>query len=277
MKAAQTAGEVGMSGVFSAIGSFWTYLTYLFDPFCGPVGIFSLFGNGTLLACGDGWGDEIAFGVKVTISVALATLPVGLLLGFLIALAAQSQEKSLRLAVGIYTTIFRGLPELLTLFIVYYGMQILLQTIGGYLGFTGPIEINAFVAGMIALSVVFSSYSSEVLLSAFRAIPKGQYEAGDALGLSRSRTMVLIIIPQLVRIALPGMTNLWVILLKDTSYVSIIGLADIVRQTGIAARVTKDAFLFYGIACLLYLILALISSIGIGYIDRWARRSEVQR
>lgn len=94
---------------------------------------------------------------------------------------------------------------------------------------------------------------------------------------SRGRTMVLIIIPQLVRIALPGMTNLWVILLKDTSYVSIIGLADIIRQTGIAARVSKEAFFFYSIACLLYLILALLSSIGIGFIDRWSRKSEVSR
>ena len=149
-----------MSGAFSAIGAFWTYVSTLLDPFCGPVGLFSLFGNGTLVACGDaGWGDEIAFGVKVTISLALATLPVGLLIGFLIALAAQSEEKSLRLATGIYTTIFRGLPELLTLFIVYYGIQMLLQSAAGYVGFTGPIEINAFVAGMVALSVVFSSAS----------------------------------------------------------------------------------------------------------------------
>lgn len=199
------------------------------------------------------------------------------MIGFLIALAAQSEEKSLRLAAGVYTTIFRGLPELLTLFIVYYGIQMLLQSAAGYVGITGPVEINAFVAGMVALSVVFSSYSSEVLLSAFKAIPKGQYEAGHALGLSRGHTMVLVIIPQLVRIALPGMTNLWVILLKDTSYVSIIGLADIVRQTGIAARVSKEAFFFYGIACLLYLILALLSSIGIGFIDRWSRKSEASR
>lgn len=199
------------------------------------------------------------------------------MISFLIALAAQSEEKSLRLAAGVYTTIFRGLPELLTLFIVYYGIQMLLQSAAGYVGITGPVEINAFVAGMVALSVVFSSYSSEVLLSAFKAIPKGQYEAGHALGLSRGHTMVLVIIPQLVRIALPGMTNLWVILLKDTSYVSIIGLADIVRQTGIAARVSKEAFFFYGIACLLYLILALLSSIGIGFIDRWSRKSEASR
>jgi polar amino acid transport system permease protein len=260
-----------MSGDFSAIFD-------TLDPFCGPAGIFSLFGSGTLVACGDaGWGDEIAFGVKITITLALATLPVGLIIGFLIALAAQSEDKLLRLAAGIYTTIFRGLPELLTLFIVYYGLQILIQSVLAGLGYEGRVEINAFVAGMLALAVVFSSYSSEVLLSAFRAIPRGQYEAGDALGFHRWRTMRLIILPQLIRIALPGLTNLWLILLKDTSYVSIIGLADIVRQTGIAARVSKEAFFFYGIACLLYLILATLSSVGLGFLERWAKRSEVTR
>jgi amine acid ABC transporter, permease protein, 3-TM region, His/Glu/Gln/Arg/opine family len=260
-----------MSGWFSALAT-------ALDPLCGPVGIFTLLGGDGLVSCGaGGWGDEIAFGVKVTITLALATLPIGLVLGFLIALAAQSEDKLLRLAVGIYTTIFRGLPELLTLFIVYYGMQLLLQGGLAWLGFEQRIEINAFLAGMIALAVVFSSYSSEVLLSAFRAIPKGQYEAGDALGLHRSRTMILVILPQLVRIALPGLGNLWMILLKDTSYVSIIGLADIVRQTGIAARVSKEAFFFYFLACLLYLALAMLSSLGLNAIERWSRRGEARR
>jgi polar amino acid transport system permease protein len=260
-----------MSGFFSA-------LTTALDPLCGPLGILSLFGQNSLVACGEaGWGDEIAFGVKVTIALALATLPVGLVIGFLIALAAQSEEKLLRLAAGIYTTIFRGLPELLTLFIVYYGLQILIQSMLASFGIEQRIEINAFLAGMVALAVVFSSYSSEVLLSAFRAIPHGQYEAGDALGLRRSRTMVLVILPQLIRIALPGLGNLWMILLKDTSYVSVIGLADILRQTGIAARVSKEAFFFYMLACLLYLVLAVVSSAGLGFVERWTRKSDARR
>ena len=137
--------------------------------------------------------------------------------------------------------------------------------------------VNAFFAGMLALSVVFSSYASEVLLSAFRAIPKGQYEAGSAVGLSRRKTMSLVIIPQLIRIALPGLSNLWLVLLKDTALVSVIGLTDILRQTGVAARVTKEAFLFYGLACLIYLVLASISSIGLNAISRWANRSEASR
>lgn len=271
-----------MGGLFSALGSLlgnlWTWISTMFDPFCGPIGVFSLLGNGTILACGDtGWGDEIAAGVKITIAVAICTLPIGLAIGFIVALGQQSQDRLLRLSAGIYTTIFRGMPELLTLFIIYYGAQILIQSVFASFGYDERIEINAFVAGMIALSVVFSAYCSEVLLSAFRAIPHGQYEAGDALGFRRWRTMLLIILPQLVRIALPGLSNLWMILLKDTSYVSIIGLADILRQTGVAVRVTKEAFFFYGLACALYLVLAVISSYGLGFIERWAKRSEASR
>jgi polar amino acid transport system permease protein len=264
--------------LFSALGSLWAWIGYVFDPLCGPAGLFTWFGQSTILACGDtGWGDEIAVGLKTTVAVALLTLPVGLVIGFLVALGQQSEEKSVRLAAGIYTTIFRGLPELLTLFIIYYGMQILIQSVLASFGYDERIEINAFVAGMIALSVVFSAYCSEVLLSAFRAIPKGQYEAGDALGFHRGRTLRLIVLPQLIRIALPGMTNLWMILLKDTSYVSIIGLADILRQTAVAVRVTKQAFFFYLLACIIYLVLAVISSYGLSYIERWAKRSEVRR
>lgn len=232
----------------------------------------------TLLGFGpEGWGDEIASGVLVTISLALATLPFGLVLGFLIALAKQSAEPSLRLAANIYTTIFRGLPELLTLFLVFYGAQIGLQKLVALFSPDATIEINAFVAGMVALGVVFSSYASEVFLSAFRAIPNGQYEGGYAIGLTGWQTMRLVVIPQLIRISLPGLSNLWLILLKDTALVSVVGLSDIIRQAGIAARVSREAFLFFGIACLLYLVMAMLSSIVFNAIERWAGKAEPMR
>lgn len=228
----------------------------------------------TLIGFGpQGWGDEILVGVGTTVTLALATLPLGLAIGFVIALGKQSEEPSLRLAANLYTTIFRGLPELLTLFLVYFGVQIGAQRLLAALGFGGQIEINSFIAGMVALGVVFSSYASEVFLSAFRAIPRGQYEGGYAIGLSWGMTMRHIILPQLVRIALPGLSNLWLILLKDTALVSVIGLTDILRQTGIAARVSKEAFLFYSVACLIFLVLAIISSFGFGAIERWAGKS----
>ena len=228
----------------------------------------------TLIGFGpEGWGDEILLGVGVTVSLALATLPFGLLVGFVVALGKQSEEPSLRLASNIYTTIFRGLPELLTLFLVYFGVQIGAQQLLALFGYTGGVSINSFVAGMIALGVVFSSYASEVFLSAFRAIPRGQYEGGYAIGLSYGKTMRLVILPQLVRIALPGLSNLWLILVKDTALVSVVGLSDILRQTSIAARVSKEAFLFFGLACLIYLALAIVSSFGIARIERWAGKT----
>ncbi|MEP0520788.1 MAG: ABC transporter permease [Hyphomicrobiales bacterium] len=230
-----------------------------------------------LLSLGpNGWGDEILAGVWVTLSLAIATLPLGLAIGFFVALGKNSEEASLRNAANIYTTIFRGLPELLTLFIIFYGLPLVIREVQGLFIDDPQIAINTFVAGMIALGVVFSSYASEVFLSAFKGIPQGQYEAGDALGLQRSQTMRLVIIPQLIRLALPGLSNLWLVLLKDTALVSVIGLSDILRQTQIAARVTKEPFLFFGTACLIYLVFSIISSFGLSNIERWTRKGEVR-
>ncbi|MEE2951604.1 amino acid ABC transporter membrane protein 1, PAAT family [Fulvimarina manganoxydans] len=231
----------------------------------------------TLLGFGPtGWGDEIAWGVVVTASLALATLPIGLVFGFLLALAKQTEDKLLKLSADIYTTIFRGLPELLTLFIVYFGVNNALQSFSRATGLP-DIALSSFVSGMVALGFVFSAFASEVFLSAFRAIPRGQYEGSSALGLSRYQTMILVVLPQLIRIALPGLGNLWMNLLKDTALVSVIGLTDILRQSQIAARVTREPFLFFGTAIVIYLVLTLLSSVAIGGIDRWTKRGEMAK
>lgn len=232
----------------------------------------------TLLSWGpEGWLDDIAYGVFVTVSLAIATLPFGLLIGFLVAVAKNSQEPSLRLAGNIYTTIFRGLPELLTLFIIFFGLQIVLQRVVQVFNPGATVDVNAFISGMVALALVFSSYASEVFLSAFRAIPRGQYEGGYAIGLTGAQTLRLVVLPQLVRIALPGLSNLWLILLKDTALVSAIGLPDTIRQAIIASRVTQQAFLFFGLVTLIYLALAIISSFGINAIERAVKRQEAGR
>jgi polar amino acid transport system permease protein len=230
-----------------------------------------------LLAFGSGgWGDELASGLLVTITLAAVTLPVGLALGFLLALAKDSDERSLVRAATIFTTIFRGLPELLTLFIVYYGGQILLQR--AFALFTDAhIEVSSFTAGVVALAVVFSSFASEVFLSAFKGIPRGQYEGAYALGLHGGQAMRLVVLPQLIRLALPGLSNLWLILLKDTSLVSVIALNDLLRNTNVAVGSTKEPFFFYTVACLIYLTLSILSSFGLGAIETWARRGEVAR
>lgn len=221
----------------------------------------------------EGWGDELATGVWLTIRLALATLPLGLAIGFLVALAKNSEEPLLRAAANVYTTIFRGVPELLTLFIVYYGGQIVIGRIVALFS-DAYVEVNGFVSGMVALGLVFSAFSSEVFLGALRGIGKGQYEAGSALGLSRLQTMRLIIAPQLIRLALPGLANLWMVLLKDTALVSVIALDDLLRKTNIAVGATKEPFFFYLVACLIYLVLAMISSLGIIRVNTWAQKGE---
>jgi polar amino acid transport system permease protein len=213
----------------------------------------------------------------VAVALALATLPIGLAIGFFIALGKQSEEPSLRLAANIYTTIFRGLPELVTLFLFFFGMPILLQHLIRLVRPDATIDVNGFVAGMIVLALIFSSYASEVFLSAFRAIPKGQYEGSYSLGLSNWQTMRKVILPQLLRIAFPGLENCWLSLLKDTSLVSVVGLAETLRNAYTAARVTRHAFLFYSVASLVFLLLAVLSSFARSAILHSLGRREAQQ
>ncbi|WP_436637379.1 ABC transporter permease [Microbaculum sp. FT89] len=223
----------------------------------------------------EGWGDEIMAGAWLTIRLAVATLPFGLVIGFLVALARNSDSRVLQALGGTFTTVFRGLPELLTLFIIYYGGQILLQKVIGL--FTDAyVEVNGFVAGMVALGVVFAAFSSEVFLAALRAISKGQIEGAHALGLNRFQTLRLVIFPQLWRYALPGIANLWLVLLKDTSLVSVIALNDLLRMTNVVVGATKEPFFFYAVACSIYLLFSIVSSFGIIWIERRAARGETR-
>ncbi len=212
-----------------------------------------------LLAFGpDGWGDEILAGLEVTLLLAVTTAPVALVLGFLLALARRSRRWWLRAFGDAFTTVFKGLPELLTLFIVYYGGQILIAKVVR-LFHDGYVEVSAFAAGVVALGVVAASYASEIFMAALGAIPRGQYEAASALGISRLAILWKVILPQVMKVALPGLGNVWLVLLKDTALVSVIALPDLLRRTQIAVGVTKEPFFFYTVALLLYLFFSLVS------------------
>jgi len=230
----------------------------------------------SLLSYGpNGWGDELLAGALITIALSLAILPVGLTAGFFIALGKQSRDPLVRIAAQIYTTIFRGVPELLTLFLVYYGAQFGLNALAQLIGW--QVQISPFVAGMVALGLVLSSYASEVFLSAFRGIPNGQYEAATALGLRRPATIGLVIFPQLIRLALPGLSNLWLNVMKDTALVSVITLNDLLRQTTVAVAATKQPFFFYIVACLIYLALSMAASAGVWRVYVWSSRGVSHR
>lgn len=215
----------------------------------------------TFLSFGpEGWGDELLAGAWITLSISLATLPFGLLLGLLIALAKRSQSWLLRQFATLYTTIFRGVPELLTLYIIYFGVQVAVTGLWRKLGFTSNIEFSPFFAGMIALGVVLAAFSAEVWLGALNSIQKGQREAASALGLTKFQAFRLVVLPQLLRVALPGLGNNWLVLLKDTSLVSVITLQDTMFIATRANVVTKEPFLFFGIALLIYLFFSILSA-----------------
>ncbi|WP_455481227.1 ABC transporter permease [Bartonella sp. B12(2025)] len=209
----------------------------------------------TLLSFSNGgWGGVILSSAGMTLSLALCCGLLGLPLGLLGAVMIRSNIKIAKATATLFSSVFRGLPELLTLFLVYYGLQNIIQIILDYLNIEIMFSINAFVAGVLALSMVLAAFSCEVWLGAFNIFDKGQYEAAKTLGLSNSTTFFRIVFPQLIRNALPGLSNNWLTLLKDTSLVSTISLVDLMRQTNLAVAATDKPMLFYLVACLLYLL-----------------------
>jgi polar amino acid transport system permease protein len=219
-----------------------------------------------------GFGDQLLQGAVITLELALSSLFVGLILGLLGASAKLSSVKAFRWIAHAYTTIIRGIPELLTVLIIYFGATTVLMAIAGLFGYDDYIEVGAFAAGVTALGLTFGAYATEVFRGALQSIPTGQHEAAIALGMGPIRKFYRIILPQVWRIALPGLGNLFLVLLKDTALVSVVGLEDIMRKANIAVSSTKQAFLFYLVAAFMYLALTIISMVFVSYMEKRASR-----
>lgn len=214
-----------------------------------------------------GFGHLLLAGTWVTLQLAFTSLVFGLLLGLVGAAAALSPIGPLRWAAVGYNTLMRGIPELLLVLIIYFGATHVIEWMTG-----AYVDIGAFTAGVIALSIAFGAYATEVFRSAMMEIPKGQREAAMALGMSRWDSFRYITLPQLWRLALPGLGNLFLVLLKDTALVSVIGLDDLMRQAYVAAGFTKLPFTFYMAAAMIYLLLTIVSMQVIQLLERWANR-----
>ncbi|MBR9829066.1 MAG: ABC transporter permease [Oceanospirillales bacterium] len=215
-----------------------------------------------------GFGDLLLSGAWVTVKLALTSLVFGLLFGLIGAAAKLSSFWPARALATLYTTFVRGIPELLLVLTIYFGGSIILMAIAEQFGYTDYIEISAFAAGVTALSIAFGAYSTEVLRGAIQAIPKGQWESAQALGMSPLKTFFRIILPQVWRLALPGLGNLFQVLLKDTALVSVIGLNDLMRQAYVATGSTNQPFTFYMAAALIYLGLTVLSTATTSWLER---------
>ncbi|MDQ0394885.1 ABC transporter permease [Labrys monachus] len=194
-----------------------------------------------------------------TLLLALSSLLVAIVLGFAAAFAKLSRSPVLRGAAGLYTFVIRGIPDLVVMLLVYYSLPALLNQFADALGFDIRFEFSPVVAGVATLGLIFGAYMTETFKSALQNIPKGQIEAAMAYGLSRRRLFLRIVLPQLVRLALPGFTNNWLVLAKATALVSLIGLQDVMFRAKGAAEATAMPFTFYLVAAGFYLAVTLAS------------------
>ena len=213
-----------------------------------------------LLAYGDtGWGDELFFATLMTVAVALAALFIGFLLAAIFTSFKLSNNRILKLIGSIYTTVFRGVPELLVIYLFFFGSSGAVMYVAKIFGYDGYIEVNAFLTGALSIGIISGAYSTEVFRGAVQSINRGQFEASEVLGLKKKIYYYKIIIPQMLRLALPNISNVWQITLKDTSLISVTGLVEIMRQSYIAAGSTRDPLFFYSFAAVLYLFLTFLS------------------
>jgi len=213
-----------------------------------------------LLAFGDtGWGDELFRATLMTIAVSITAMIIGFSFAAIFTPLKLSKYKSLNLVANIYTTVIRGVPELLVIYLFFFGGSGAIMFVASMFGYNEYIEINAFVTGSFAIGIISGAYSTEVFRGAIQSIDKGQFEAARVLGFSKFKQFYKIILPQMLRLAIPNLSNVWQITLKDTSLISVTGLVEIMRQSYIAAGSTRDPLFFYSFAAVLYLLLTFLS------------------
>ena len=158
-----------------------------------------------------------------------------------------------------YTTVIRGVPELLVIYLFFFGGSGAVMYVASIFGYNDYIEINAFITGSCAIGIISGAYSTEVFRGAIQSIDKGQFEASKVLGIKKNIQFYKVVLPQMLRLAIPNLSNVWQITLKDTSLISVTGLVEIMRQSYIAAGSTRDPLFFYSFAAVLYLLLTYFS------------------
>jgi histidine transport system permease protein len=214
-----------------------------------------------------GFGPLLLEGTWMTVKLSLLSLLVSIVLGLIGASAKLSGSAILRVPAQLYTTLIRGVPDLVLMLLIFYSLQTWLSQLTDAMEWD-YIEIDAFSAGVVTLGFIYGAYFTETFRGAILSVPRGQVEAATAYGLSRAQRFRYVVFPQMMRFALPGIGNNWQVLLKATALVSIIGLADLVKAAQDAGKSTYQLFYFLVLAALIYLLITSASNFAL----RWAER-----
>lgn len=214
-----------------------------------------------------GYGPSIFEGTILTLEVSLVSLFIAMVLGMGGALSKLSRSAVLRGLATLYTTVIRGIPDLVLMLLVFFGGQVMVNQIAPVLGYDDYIDINPFIAGVLTIGFIFGAYMTETFRGAIIAVNKGQLEAGYAYGMSSFKVFRRILLPQMVRHALPGFGNNWLVLVKTTALVSIIGLDDMVRKASMAAGATRMPFTFYVVVAINFLLITTVSIYLLKYLE----------
>ncbi len=215
-----------------------------------------------------GYGPSILEGAGLTVAVAFLSLALAIVLGLIAAVMKLSKSQAAIALAQVYTTIIRGVPDLVLMLLIYFGGQRVVNNVMPWFGYEDYIDINPFIAGSLTIGFIYGAYLGETFRGAILAVEVGMLEAGHAFGMTKWQVFYRILVPQMMRHALPGFGNNWLVLMKSTALVSVIGLEDMVRKAGLAAGATREPFKFYFAVALLFLAFTTVSILVL----RWAEK-----
>lgn len=214
-----------------------------------------------------GYGPALLGGLWTTLSVSALSLAVSCVFGLMGAAAKLSASRTARVLAGAYTTLIRGLPDLVLMLLIFYGGQIALNALVARQGWD-YIDVPPYAAGVLTLGFIYGAYLTETFRGAILAVPRGQVEAARAFGMRPAQVWFRIVLPQMVRHAIPGFTNNWLIMVKATALVSIIGLDDLVHRANLAAAATREPFTFFMLIACVYLTVTTVSLAMLAWLNR---------
>ena len=215
-----------------------------------------------------GYGAVILDGAWLTLQLALSSMALAIVLGLIGVALRLSPVRWLAWLGDLYSTVIRGIPDLVLILLIFYGGQDIINRVAPLLGYEDYIDLNPLIAGIGTLGFIFGAYLSETFRGAFLGIPKGQAEAGVAYGMSNRQVFFRIQVPQMIRLAIPGFTNNWLVLTKATALISVVGLQDMMFKAKQAADATREPFTFFLAVAALYLVLTSISLLALKYLER---------